>query len=270
MNPAHIEIIDEKDEYWDRVRLLQKEHYVLYDLHVHSSCSDGYHSVQKIVDHCIEKGIKVALTDHNVITDWSRLTEKEESVILPAIEVTSSEGVDILCYFFNWTDLETFYRTLVAPFRIASYKLSHSAGRLLKESANYRCLVTIPHPEYPADPLRTNFFKMYRQDLLGEKELSAITCLEVFNSRRNHNLPSNAMNLLQKLAVHPVAGSDAHMVSAVGHSLIAARADTHEAFLNSLAAGRFIAIATSTGVISRTAPRFKMAWLHIKGLIRCP
>ena len=268
--PAHIEIIVDKEKYWTRVRELQQEHYVLYDLHVHSSCSDGYHSIHEIAVRCKEKEINAALTDHNVIADSSGLPESEKSVILPAIEVTSREGVDVLYYFHSWNELEEFYRSFVAPFRLTPYKVSHPLKGLLRESANHRCLVTIPHPEYPADPLRTNFYKMFRQGLLGRKELAAITCLEVFNSSRNHSLPGNTMNLLKELAVRPVAGSDAHMVSAVGHALTAAKAETHEEFLASLAAGRFFTIATSTGVISRTAPKFKMAWLHIKGLIRCP
>lgn len=61
------------------------------DLHIHSSLSDGSLSPESVVNYAIEKGCqKISITDHDLVTDFSDLSQKYDIPIIAGIEINSS------------------------------------------------------------------------------------------------------------------------------------------------------------------------------------
>ncbi len=265
--PDYPEIFQDRAAYLARREALLRQGYFLADLHVHSSQSDGLHSLKNIVAHCTGQGLSLAVTDHNRIPDLEGLTSGEAAGLIPAIEVTSREYVDILCYFYEYQDLREFFQTIVEPNRLRPYMLSLSCREVLVALQSRKCLVTIPHPDYPADRLRSNFMRLLAAGGLDTVALAAIHGIEVFNASRDKGVCLEKVRLAEHLGKVPLVGSDAHARSAVGDSLMYCRAANHHEFLNNLARGEARGIAVPTGLAWRSLPKLKMAWLHIKGLL---
>jgi len=260
------EIYADTKAFQTRLKTLQKDFFCV-DLHVHSSQSDGLHSIRRLADRCEELSIVIAVTDHNLVPDISNLPESQQKFIIPAIELTSSEAVDILCYFYDWESLKKFDKDVVQPNREKPYKLSLSAEEILCVLSRYRCVVTIPHPVFPLDRIRSNFCRQHTEDRLSAEALQTIHCIEVFNcSRDSRNIPENILKLAKLLKKHMVSGSDAHTAGAVGNSITYCKAKSRSEFLDKLAVGDVGSMAISSRFRDKTLPKVKMAWLHLKGL----
>jgi len=267
MNSDFPVVLADRETLHKQMRALQQYGYFMADLHVHSAQSDGLHSLKKVAARCVELGIHAAVTDHNRTPDLSGLSKEEVACILPAIEITSRESVDILCYFHDFTSLEEFYQQVLRPFKKRPYMIDLSCEEILLALKKHRCVVTIPHPDYPADSLRTNFIRLLKKKGLSPSALSAIHCIEVFNGSRETEVSEEKKKLAQELGKSGVAGSDAHTRTAVGNTLTFCRAQDYSTFLHMLVAGETDAIAVSTRTVDNTLPRLKMAWLHIKGCL---
>ena len=76
-----------------------------YDLHIHSAlspCGDNDMTPNNIVNMAIIKGLGViAVTDHNSAGNVRAVTNvaKDNILVIPGMEVTTSEEVHVLCYF---------------------------------------------------------------------------------------------------------------------------------------------------------------------------
>lgn len=261
------EIFQERGAYLARREALLRQGYFLADLHVHSSQSDGLHSLKEIAADCAARGLSLAVTDHNRIPDLEGLTSGEVAGLIPAIEVTSRECVDILCYFYDFKALKEFFQAIVEPYRLRPYMLSLTCQEILVALRSRTCLVTIPHPDSPADRLRSNFMRLLAAGGLDPAALAAIHGIEVFNASRDTGVCLEKARLADRLGKVPLVGSDAHTRKAVGDSLMYCRATCHSEFLDKLARGEVRGIAMPTGLAGRSLPKLKMAWLHIKGLL---
>lgn len=261
------DIFHDRGAYLTRREELRRQGFFLADLHVHSSQSDGLYSLHHLAAHCAELGLSMAVTDHNSIPDFREVTAGEATRIIPGIEVTSRECVDILCYFYDFSDLYEFFQTIVVPHRIRPYMLSLSCREILATLRPRKCLVTIPHPDYPSERLRSNFIGLLAAGGLDKEALATIHGIEVFNASRDRAVCLEKTRLAGFLGKVPLVGSDAHTKSAVGDSLVYCRATCHAEFLDKLALGNVRGIAMPTGLAGRSLPRLKMAWLHIKGLL---
>ena len=69
-----------------------------FDLHIHSSCSDGHDDVKTILKQAVNCGLNgIAITDHDTMQGSSLARkiikdQKLDIVLIPGAEVTTSEG----------------------------------------------------------------------------------------------------------------------------------------------------------------------------------
>ncbi|MEG0371920.1 MAG: PHP domain-containing protein [Clostridium sp.] len=83
---------------------------VNYDLHVHSTYSDGVLSVKEIIDICKEKSLLgVAITDHDTVTAFSdkSFLDEDDIYIIPGIELSTSynkQEIHILGYNIDYNN----------------------------------------------------------------------------------------------------------------------------------------------------------------------
>ncbi|MCF7925719.1 MAG: hypothetical protein K9L26_04220 [Candidatus Izimaplasma sp.] len=90
-----------------------------YDLHIHSVLSpdgDDFMTPNNILNMAMLKKLDfVAITDHNSLSQLQTVKNIETSydfIFIPGVEVTVKEGFDVLCYFHNFDDAETFNQFL--------------------------------------------------------------------------------------------------------------------------------------------------------------
>ncbi len=261
------EIYQSGTEFRKRFQELRAAGYLLADLHVHSAQSDGIHSLKSLAALAEEQGFSIAVTDHNRIPDLRGLTKEESARLIPAIEVTSCEFVDILAYFYDFEALSEFYQAIVQPHRLRPYLLSLSCNQILAALRQRTCVVAIPHPDYPADSLRMNFMRLFNDGGVEEAAMAVIHGIEVFNASRERLFDEEKMQLASLLDKVPLVGSDAHSRAAAGNSLMYCRATNHNEFLDRIVAGQARGISMPTPLHVRSLPKLKMAWLHIKGLL---
>ena len=104
-------------------------------------------SVPRIERFCDARGIGVAVTDHNEIRGATSLCERGRVPVIPAIEVGTEEGVDLLVYFPQRRALEAFYRRrrAIFPFTVhgRSWIQTIDCLRIAKEMGAY---VSLAHP----------------------------------------------------------------------------------------------------------------------------
>ena len=84
-----------------------------YDFHIHSClspCGDEDNTPNNIVNMALLKGLNViALADHNTGKNCPAVMavgRKNGLVVLPAMELTTSEDIHILCLFERYEDLQ--------------------------------------------------------------------------------------------------------------------------------------------------------------------
>jgi predicted metal-dependent phosphoesterase TrpH len=217
--------------------------------------------------HCLRGGLSVAVTDHNRISDLSGLPPAEISCLIPEIEVTSNDFVDILCCFYDFGPSTEFYHTVIEPHRVCPYMISLSCNEILLALRPHQCVVTIPHPDYPTGSLRKNFIRVGANGGISAEALAAVHCIEVFNASRDKNITIEKQQLADRLGKYQIVGSDAHTQSAIGNGLVYCRAGNHREFLDRITQGEARGIALPTKLVDRSLPKLKMAWLHIKGLL---
>lgn len=71
-----------------------------YDFHIHTNLSDGDHDINDVIKMAKENNCKsIAITDHEIIKDYSKISEKENIKIFNGIEFnTDTKGMHILGY----------------------------------------------------------------------------------------------------------------------------------------------------------------------------
>ena len=86
------------------------------DMHFHTSCSDSFTDVRAAVRLAAERGVGVAITDHNLIESLVRIKGEDTPVpVIPGMEVSTSDGPHILVYFYDLSDLERFWYRSIRP-----------------------------------------------------------------------------------------------------------------------------------------------------------
>lgn len=242
--------------------------YFIADIHVHTSASDGIASPKKAAMHAAKKGIHIAISDHNTVPDFSKFSAKEKDAVIPAIEITSKEGIDIIAYFYNFKSLERFHEANVKPALAKGYKTNIPANDVLDMLGNEKCVVSIPHINYPVDPFRLNFKKAVKKKIIRKGAIRAISCMEAFNSAHNKKINRDSERLIERLGKHKVAGSDAHAKRAIGNALVYAKASTKSGFLDSIARGKCSSIAIKTNYLYTMASMPKVAGIFAKGFFK--
>ncbi len=200
------------------------------DLHVHSSRSDALTRPDELVRIARERGIQIAVADHNVIGGaleaWEAAGDEGFERVVPAIEITTVERCHLLAYFRHPDDLTNFFDQVLRPARRLRAQpttpMDISVVDLLRAAGRWDCLTSAAHPY----SLVFNGVMSARARYgLGEEDLFRLHAVEVLNGAENARNNGRARELARRLGKAATAGSDAHMASEVGTVLLATPAD---------------------------------------------
>lgn len=190
---------------------------LLVDTHVHTRYSDGLAGVPRIERFCRDRGIGVAVTDHNEIRGATSIYERDRVPVIPAIEVGTEEGVDLLVYFAAAERLEEFYKEAVEPF-LRSRFMSRSWIRTidcLRAAREMDAYVSLAHPfafgrksiEYQHDRHGQPFV---------ETVMEAVDALELYNGGIHRQANRKAKEYAASAGKRLTVGSDSHRLGTIG------------------------------------------------------
>ncbi len=187
--------------------------YLSIDMHVHSKHShDSKVQVRDILNRAKELNIGIAITDHNAIEGSLEAGKQNEVLVIPGIEVTTSEFKDILIYFENFNELKDFYNNHVKPFIKLKKRTSYTKIKmidLLKSLKEYKCIISIAHP-FTVVPKRSFYF------VQQHKYFSYIDAIEVMTRAQTKKSDLACYGFALNNNKMITAGSDAHTLKNIG------------------------------------------------------
>ncbi len=209
------------------------------DMHYHTDHSDGAATVSETLEKMRELKIGVAITDHNEISGSLEAIEKKrkDDIIIPGIEARSSEGVDVLFYFYETDELKKFFEKEILPFRkMKFYKRSTTTRKLetfLELKDKYACIAVIPHPF--GYSMRTGKNDVFEKN---EKSLEKFEIFEWVNGGTDKKNNLRAQEYIKKNKKKFTAGSDGHSIHRLGKVLTTSSAKNTKEFLDNIKEGK--------------------------------
>ena len=189
----------------------------LYDLHVHTTYSDGLSSPKDVMRRARELGIGVAITDHNEIRGSIVCGEHSGGVrTIPGIELATCVGVDLLAYFTRMDDLERFYVKEIEGHKSIdpSSFTDLTPSYLIDAVKEHGGLSYLAHP---FGYLWKNWTTILNS--LHEKTRNAINGIEGMNGALSGKRNKLALELAKHMNKPVIGGSDAHLSQRIGECL---------------------------------------------------
>ncbi|MEM4755831.1 MAG: PHP-associated domain-containing protein, partial [Candidatus Woesearchaeota archaeon] len=192
-----------------------------YDLHYHTEysfdCQTPLLSVLKAAE---QKGINLAITDHNTITgNLKARALKPKITILPAVEITFAEHRDLLFYFSSPKDLIVFYEKEIKP-KLPQGTNMHQEHVLdfLEhfEPETYQAVLVLPHP---FGKYRKNIYSLFSKRPEDWYLLDKVHGFEIFNSVLPPKLNRKAVGWAYAEHKSITAGSDGHLLEQLGNGI---------------------------------------------------
>lgn len=194
----------------------------LVDMHFHTRWSDGLATPAHAVARARELGVRVAITDHNVIEGaleaWTLAGDEAPSLVVPGIEITTAEKIHLLIWFRRPRDLHHFYEHQVGPFRPRGATATSVVGRpvadLLDVLRRYDHITSAAHPFAAAKNGWMSVRAAHRhiETLLGD-----LDAVEVLNGEELDGGNEAATELARRRGFGATAGSDGHTLGELGN-----------------------------------------------------
>lgn len=222
---------------WHRIEADGK---VCVDMHFHTSCSDSFTDVKYLMKLAEYRRTGVAVTDHNLISSIMSVDPKDVDVMLiPGIEVSTSDGPHILVYFYDRNDLRQFWTDSIRPnLQSCPWLALKDMGteKLLDALEGENCVISAAHPmgylgsNKGAEICNT---KGYLSDELIER----LDAYEVISGGMTRASNICACTAAGRHGLGLTGGTDGHVVYDVGKVVSVSDATDLDGFLSSVLKG---------------------------------
>lgn len=232
-----------------KFKKIKEENFCAIDMHVHSEYSDSRTKVKNLLKKANKKGFGIAIADHNEIRGSLKALEQKEVVVIPAIEITSLNGIHLLAYFYNKGEMKEFYEKHVEKYKMKNphSRINRKLNDILNDALEYNCITSLAHP---FGYLWANMKKTIKTKT-GTSILKKVTAIEVINGEvsRLRNLKALEWAIRRDKAY--TAGSDEHTLIELGSVLTMSKNHSVEGFLNSIKKKQNIVVGKEKNMINR-------------------
>lgn len=236
---------------------------LLIDTHVHTNYSDGVAGVPRIERFCRDRGMGVAVTDHNEIRGSTSLIDRERVPVLPGIEVGTKEGIDLLVYFSSPQLLEEFYIQAVEPFlrsrfMVRSWIQSERCMSIAREMSGY---VSLAHP-FALGRKSIEYQQGRRGQSFVQIIMDGVDAIELHNGGIPKQANRKAKLYSETCGKRLTVGSDSHRLGTIGScgTFVATNSDISAQSL-------FNELKTSTDLRFKVKTSYNAAHLPLLGII---
>ncbi|MBU0980787.1 MAG: PHP domain-containing protein [Nanoarchaeota archaeon] len=182
------------------------------DLHIHTEHSVDCDTKVKQVLRVAEKhGFGISITDHNAIGGSLEALKQDVVPVVPGIEITAAEGIDVLCYFKDKDTLVRFFDEDIKPnmknnlFRSSRLKGEEVIARAKKLGG----VTAFAHPYRYI----LRLYSVASTLPVIKKYFSIFDAVEVINGKSPQVLNRRALRKAQLFNKPFMSGSDAHELS---------------------------------------------------------
>jgi len=245
---------------------LKEQRFTAFDMHVHSMHSDGLNKIETILKKARKARFGVAITDHNEIKGSIEAVKIAKDVmVIPGMEINTSDGPDILLYFYNIHEATEYYNKHIKKHKgfDPSGKSKVSLKDIYDHSKDYNCVISAAHP---CGPAWKNLKKFLNKNPKERRILKMFDAIEVVNSEMTRKM--NVRAILWNLALNKsiTGGSDAHTLGEVGNTLTYSDGDDVESFLDRIKKDKSYVIGKETKLrrkILSTSNNLRKHWKYI-------
>ncbi len=224
--------------------------YMIFDMHNHSRYSDGFHDIPTIIKHAKKLGIGLAVTDHNQCK--GSLLASESMPIIPGMELTSKECMDLLVYFEKPREMKHFYAQYIQGKEIQKkgayitlYQLKWSMAEILEFAREYNAFIALPHPDTFPPKKSIAYFQQHKH------LLKYIDAVEGINAVMNSHANTTAITQSALWKKPLIGSSDAHLVQYLGSSVTACPAHDPVSFFAAIKKNKSIVIGNNLNIFQR-------------------
>ena len=231
------------------------------DMHCHTNLSDGRDDPMTMIKQAQKLEIGISITDHNRIA--GSLEACKRTFAIPGIEITSSDTIDFLVYFYKPRDLEHFYNKYIKEKHLSSrifnlWKLKWNTDELLDHVKKYSCVITLPHP-LAMRPKNSYIFMHKNPNFM--KNIHAVEVINSLMHEEHNKIVSEWAKTLKKAAT---GASDAHSYDYLGKALTASYASDIGEFLDNIRKEKNIVIGNSLDRFSKLHTKFGILKRNLK------
>jgi predicted metal-dependent phosphoesterase TrpH len=230
---------------------------LLIDTHIHTHYSDAISSVPRIERYCSNRDIGVAVTDHNEIRGSTSVSERERLPVIPAIEVGTEEGLDLLVYFPDPELLEDFFRTAIEPnlrsrFMVRSWVRATDCLRTAHEMGAY---ISLAHP-FALGRKSLDYQHGRRGQPFVKAIMEGVDALELHNGGVPRQANLKAKKYAETTGKRFTVGSDSHRVGTIGScgTYLQAVDNTSGSLFKSLRSSRDLQFKVKNNASAATLP----------------
>ncbi len=223
------------------------------DMHFHTNCSDSYTDYGALMQLASRRGTGVAITDHNLVSNAIREDVPDDVLVIPGVEVSTSDGPHILVYFYERSDLKDFYESYLEP-RLQSCPWlalkNCDTADLLDRLKDENCAISAAHP---MGYLGSNkgVEVCIRKGYLDKSIVSGLDAYEVICSGMTHLNNISAIKSALEHGLNFTGGTDGHLLSEVGRVVTISESNTIEGFLNDLKSGKNSVVGLEKNLIKK-------------------
>ena len=223
------------------------------DMHFHTNCSDSFTDIDAATKLAAERGVGVAVTDHNLISSLVRIKGRDIPVpVIPGMEVSTSDGPHILVYFYDQDDLERFWYHNIRPRLQECPWLALRdcpTERLLEMLEGESCVVSAAHP---MGYLMSNkgVEICIRKGYLDEDIARRLDAYEVLCSGMTRESNRESLMSATMYGIGFTGGTDGHTLGEIGNVVTVSDASEVDSFLDDVVRKRVDVIG-----LEKTVPK---------------
>lgn len=207
------------------------------DMHFHTNCSDSFTDPDAALALAEERGIGLAITDHNLIASLLKLKGRDLRVpVIPGIEVSTTDGPHVLVYFYSISDLEGFWSREIRPrlrecpwLALRDCTTDTLLGLLEKEN----CVVSAAHPMGYLGSCK-GVEVCIRRGFIDESVTERLDAYEVICSGMTRQSNTAALESACRRGLGFTGGSDGHTLGELGRVVTVSDASDTDGFLDSI------------------------------------
>ncbi|GAB3522136.1 PHP domain-containing protein [Photobacterium alginatilyticum] len=183
-----------------------RDEFIYLDFHLRTTVLERFTTLPFVLDLLKGKKHLIAITDHNDIRGAIAACDLGINNV-PAIEVGCSDGFDLLVFFKELADLETFYRQEVESNKHL-YRMTRTTKDIfyyLDVLADRPCYLSIPH----INGFAQNNYLKNKPDI--KMVLNRVDAIETYNHALPKNRNINAQIIRRVYQRDATFGSDVHI-----------------------------------------------------------
>lgn len=199
-----------------------KKKWLKFDLHMHTTRSDGKNTTEEMLLTAKEKGFDViAITDHNVPNEFSteEMFEKYGIYVIPGCELSLLSGHLLILGLDPKIVSDELKKYKVRATTSSIVVRKKTVRKILKYFIENGALVIAAHPKIPSGfmSLKGNFLmELYWKGLIHGAETHNGELEQKFKGRLYRVWHKMAKKFVSNLNIPPYAGSDAHSKDRIG------------------------------------------------------